>query len=185
MSMPPPPPPAGGNQPPSWQQQPAQPAYYQPQGPYPPQPGYQQQWQQQPPVMVRTAAPIGWVAAVLAAVCGAAPFLPWASSDGESVDGFTEFVFIDRRFAGVAVIFFAAIAAILLVIGSAVRLRVLHILGAVFVGLAALMPLGDLDDISDFNADPGVGLFVAIGAGAAACICAIVAAVQTKKRPAA
>ena len=136
----------------------------------------------------KTKAPIGWVAAGAAVACAVSPFLSWATGDGESVNGFTEFGF-DDRFVGAGVLFFAAVAAILLVIGTAVRNRVLHILGAVSAGLAMFLPFADIGKINDLNdlggdISPAVGIFVALGTGALALVCAIIAAVQTKKRPA-
>lgn len=188
MSIPPPPPPAPGNQPPSWQPgPPQQPGFAQPYQPgHPHQPGSQQQWET-PPAMEKTKAPIGWVAGALAIVCAVAPALPWATGDGESVNGFAE-VGVDDQFVGAAVVLFAGVAAILFIVGAAVRNRPLHIIGAVSAGFAAFMPLADLGRISDLedlglDISPGVGLFIALAAGAAAMVCGIIAAVQTKKRP--
>jgi len=207
MSTPPPPPPPG-DQPPSWQttpqqqpfpqppsyQQPPQPGYAQPgypqQQPYPPG-AHQQQWQSAP-AMERAKAPIGWVATIAAAACAVSPVLPWVNGEAASENGFFEY-FGGNRFNGVAIAVLAGIAAVLLGIGTAIRNRVLLIIGAVVAGLAAFLPLGDLNKINDLNDvfglsgsdefTPGVGLFVALGTGIVALVCAIIAAVKTKKRP--
>jgi len=203
MSTPPPPPPPGDQpptwqspppqqafqQPPSYQQQPSQPGYPQ-QQPYPPG-AHQQQWQTAP-ATERAKAPIGWVATIAAAACAVSPLLPWVNGDDASENGFFEY-FGGNRFNGVAIAVLAGIAAVLLGIGTAIRNRVLLIIGAVVAGLAAFLPLGDLNKINDLNDvfglsgddefTPGFGLFVALATGIAALVCAIIAAVKTKKRP--
>jgi hypothetical protein len=199
MSMPPPPPSAPGDQPPSWQPTGTPQPSYQPPPANPSQPGYAPGYAAQPGTgapgaFERTTTPLGWVAAALSVACAVAPFLPWAKDNDQdkTFNGFGEILSVResevQAMAGAAVLVFAVIAAILLVIGTATRRRVLHILGAIAIGIAGFMPFVDIGRISDLNdlgadVDNGPGIWVAIATGLIAMVCAIIAAVKTKRRP--
>jgi hypothetical protein len=208
MSTPPPPPFGSGTpqppppayQPPAYQppappQQGgfAQPGAYPQQGAYP---QHQQQWQAAP-VTERTSSPIAWLGVLAAIVCAVGSTLVWAKISFES-GGITESIEIkglgeaDDRKDGVITLTLAIIAGVMLVLGALVRRKVFHILAAVAAGLAALTAFIDIADIESNAAsgleflDPevtiGIGLWLTAAGATVATICAIVAAVQTKKR---
>ena len=183
MSMPPPPPPAPGNQPPQWQQ----PA---PQWQQPPQqqswPAAPQQWQAQPPAVEKVGSPFAWLALLCAIAVAVGSGMTWIDFPGnDDISGFgTEGDAKD----GVITILLAIVAAILLLLGGLIKLRVLHIIAAVVIALAAVtgwVDVGDVNgDLADvFGVKVGIGLWiVAIGATVGT-LFAIIAAVQTRKRP--
>ena len=186
MSMPPPPPPQPqpGQQPPVWQQ---------PAVGIPPQPAWQQQgqWQTSGPVVEATSSPIAWVGVLGAVACVIGSFLTWAEVAGFEIKGLGGDD-VGGTKDGALTLPLASAAAILLVIGVLRRKRVLHIIAAVCAGLAAAIAIYDISDINSqfdgneggFEVNIGEGLWMcAIGASVAT-ICAIIAAVQTRKRPA-
>jgi hypothetical protein len=143
--------------------------------------------------MESTSSPLAWVALGGAALCIIASFLVWIKlSDGSET---LELKGLDRdpfgdRVAGVLTLPMAIIAAVMLVLGATLRKKVFHILAAVAAGLGALTTLGQIGNVSDFNdvfgddtATVGPGLWLALAGSTLAMVCAIIAAVQTKKRP--
>ena len=176
MSMPPPPPPATGDQPPQWQQ-PVQ----QQQWPTAPQ-----QWQvQQQPTTVKVGSAFAWLALLAALAVAVGSGLNWIDLPGDVFD-ISGFGTEDEAKDGVLTIALAIIAGILILLGGIIKIRVLHIIGAVFMALAAAIGWIDVADINDSFGDTsaiGIGLWiVAIGASVGT-IFAIIAAVQTRKRP--
>jgi NADH:ubiquinone oxidoreductase subunit 5 (subunit L)/multisubunit Na+/H+ antiporter MnhA subunit len=134
--------------------------------------------------------PLAWAALAGAVLCAIASFLVWVKfADGTEFKGTDEDALGDRL-AGALTLPLSIIAGVFLVIGALTRKRVLHILAAVAAGLAMLMAFGQFGRIEDVNevfgdgtADPGIGIWLAILGSLVAMVCAIVAAVKTKKRP--
>lgn len=174
MSMPPPPPAAPDDQPPQWQQ-PEQQQW----------PSAPQQWQAQQQPTVKVGSPFAWVALITALAVAVGSGMTWVDFPGDNdISGFgTDGDAKD----GVITIALAIIASILLLLGGILKLRVLHIIATVVIGLAALIGWIDVADVGDIgeilDVKVGIGLWiVAIGASIST-ICAIIAAVQTKKKP--
>jgi hypothetical protein len=159
-------------------------------------PQHQQQWETAP-ATVRTSSPFAWLGLLAAIVCAVGSTLVWAKIRFES-GGITESVEIkglgeaDDRKDGVITLTLAIIAGVMLVLGATVKRKVFHIVAAVAAGLAALTAFVDIADIEANAAsgleflDPdvtiGIGLWLTAAGATLATICAIIAAVQTKKR---